>query len=82
MTRKRNVELERKRMCYCLQSFICHNDECLLKLLFYASAFIRDVLWYGDVCMSVRPSFRSSVRSGFSTYNFIFLPHIKLKFVL
>jgi hypothetical protein len=44
-----------------------------------------DRTYYGtvmSVCLAVFPSVCLSVRSGFSTYNFIFLPHIKLKFVL
>ena len=32
--------------------------------LFYTPVFRRDVLWYGDVCPSVRPGLRPSVRPG------------------
>jgi hypothetical protein len=55
---------------------------CLFVCLFWVARaiFIRpsiDGTYYGTA-MSVRPS----VRSGFSTNNFIFLLHIKVKFIL
>ena len=56
---------------------------------FYTPVFRQDVLWYGDVCpsvrVSVRPTLRPSVRVSvrqFSTLFFNMLWHIELKFCI
>ena len=52
-----------------------------LYLNFYTPVFRRVVLWYGDVCPSVRPTVRVSVRqSQFSTLFSFMLWRIEMKF--